>query len=81
MSKHNDVIDGLLLSTASGEWQKTALLISQVFEDPAFKGARDLAPQIAARIQSLVESGKLEAKGNLRRWRDSEVRAVEAGSL
>ena len=76
MTKPNDAIDALLLSTATGEWQKTALLISKVFEDPAFKGVDGLAAQIAARIQALVESGKLEAKGNLRRWRDSEVRAA-----
>lgn len=74
MTKHNETIDGLLLSTANGEWQKTALLISKMFEDPAFKGVEGLAAQIAARIQVLVDAGKLEAKGNLRRWRDSEVR-------
>ena len=76
MTKPNNAIDALLLSSASGEWQKTALLISRVFEDPAFKGVDGLAAHIATRIQALVESGKLEAKGNLRRWRDSEVRAV-----
>ena len=76
MTKRNDAIDALLLSSANAEWQKTALLISKVFEDPAFKGIDGLAAQIAARIQALVDSGQLESKGNLRRWRDSEVRVA-----
>ncbi len=69
-------IDALVLSAASGEWQKTALLISKVFDDPAFSTEKDTAQSVAERIYTLVDDGKLEANGNVRRWRDSNVRLV-----
>ena len=77
MADGND-IDGLILSAASEEWQKTALMISKVFDDPAFDKDKDTAQSVAERIYTLVDGGKLEASGNIRRWRDSNVRLVGA---
>jgi len=79
MNKNSETIDKIILtSAATKEWQKTAMVISKVFDDPKFDGANTTAQNIADRIFVLAENDKLEAKGNLRRWRDSSVRLVKA---
>lgn len=62
------------MAAASAEWQKVALLISAVFDALAARQITTPAQAIAERIYALAESGKLEAGGNLRRWRDGTVR-------
>ncbi len=69
-------LDDLIISATSGEWQKTAMVISKVFDNPDFSKDDNTAQSIAARISVLVDNGKLTAKGNIRRWRDSSVRLV-----
>lgn len=81
MTNNNDNhIDALILSAATNEWAKVAVLISKVFEAPDLsddlKGMEDLAQKIAERIYILVDSGKLGVHGNMRRWRDGEVRLI-----
>ncbi len=77
MSDHNEDIDSLILSAATADWLKIAVMISKVFEDPALQGIDNLGQAIAERIYILVDNGRLEAQGNMRRWRDSEVRLIE----
>ena len=72
----SDNLDSAILSAASGEWQKTAMIISKVFDAPSIKGTNPNAQTIAERIVILVDSGKLSTKGNIRRWRDSSVKLV-----
>ena len=74
MSNRQEEIDALILSAAGPEWQKVAVLISKVFEAPSLKGTESLGQQIAERIYILVDSGRLDVQGNMRRWRDGEVR-------
>ncbi len=74
MSITDETIDQAILSVASGEWVKTALLISKVFETEALSGAEIKGQVIAERLYILVDGGKIEVKGNMRRWRDSEVK-------
>ncbi|MCK5374072.1 MAG: hypothetical protein KAJ40_02195 [Alphaproteobacteria bacterium] len=77
MNKNSETIDKIILSSAAGkEWQKTAMVISKVFDAPEFEGASLTGQDVANRIRVLVEDDKLEAKGNLRRWRDSTVRLI-----
>jgi len=76
MADVND-IDALILSAVNGEWQKTALVISKVFDDPAFDKGKDTAQSVAERIYALIDTAKIEATGNIRRWRDSHVRLAE----
>jgi hypothetical protein len=73
----DDTIDKLVLAAAGNEWVKTAVLISKVFDAPALKGIDGLGQIVAERIYILVDHGRLEAKGNMRRWRDSEIRLVQ----
>lgn len=76
MTKINDDIDTMILSAASGEWQKTALVISKVFDDLAFDKDALSGQNVAERIYALVEAKKLTSTGNIRRWRDSNVKLV-----
>lgn len=70
----NDDLDAVILAAAGAEWQKVALLISAVFDALAARQITTQAQTIAERIYALADSGKLEAGGNLRRWRDGTVR-------
>ncbi len=73
----NDMFDALILSTANERWQKVAKIIGQV-SDRVGDGPHFDA--IAARIRALVDEGKLEAKGDVSRWRYSEVRRPQSSS-
>ncbi len=74
MTKINDDIDTMILSAASSQWQKTALVISKVFDDPKFDKGTLNSQNVAERIYALVDGGKLSSTGNIRRWRDSNVK-------
>lgn len=69
MHLSDDEIDDLILSAASQTWQKTAMIIAHVFTQTDEEEAR-----IAERIYALVDARKMEAAGNIERWRESEVR-------
>ena len=67
-------IDALILTAATDDWQKTALIISKVFDAPALEDKNDLGQKIAERLYILVDNGALDIQGNMRRWRDSAVK-------
>ncbi len=69
-------IDAAILATTQPSWRKVAFIIARVDKKvgskmPAGEAALNL---IAERIESLVKSGLLLAKGNLKEWRYSEIR-------
>ena len=75
-------IDRLLLSLCGVHWRKVARIIGQTCEtlearEIAISGG--IAKLMDARMAVLVRSGKLEAKGNIKRWGYSEVRLHKAG--
>ena len=72
----SDNLDNIILSVVNNEWQKTAMIISKVFDSPDFSKKDNTAQSIAERIYVLIDNGKLAVKGNMRRWRDSSVRLV-----
>jgi len=76
MTTQEDTIDRLVIAAATDEWQKIAVLISKIFEDPALKGIDGLAAQIAERINILSDHGRIDTRGNARRWRDGEVKLL-----
>lgn len=75
MSQNHEKIDALILAAAPSEWIKTAVLISRVFDAPDFAGLNSTAQDVAERLYTLVDNGQIEGKGNMRRWRDSDVKA------
>jgi hypothetical protein len=66
--------DQLLLSFCSERWQKVARIIGETFDALEARGLPISADQADARMAALVGSGQLEAKGDIERWRYSEVR-------
>lgn len=67
-------LDAIIIGAASNEWQKTALLISKVFDVLKEQGKELPAQTIAERIYALIEEKFLTSTGNIRRWRDSNVK-------
>jgi hypothetical protein len=79
ISQHE--IDRLLLSFCNTQWQKVAKIIGnvlQVIEKRQIRCSIGFAVTIDARMAILVRNGKLEAQGNIRKWRYSEVRLPAA---
>jgi Protein of unknown function len=73
-------IDRLILSFAHEEyWRKVAMIISRVLSGRPDCGDEIIAQRVADRIVALVKAGRLEAQGNLNRWRHSEVRLSVRG--
>ena len=77
-SEQVEEIDRLLIQNASCHWRKVAMLISKTLMELEyiFVGVPDI--YYAERIKNLVESGRLEAQGNLNCMRFSEVRLPAA---
>lgn len=75
MSQNQEKIDALILAALPAEWVKTAVLISRVFDDPGFAALKSTAQDVAERLYIMVDNGQVDVKGNMRRWRDSEVKA------
>jgi hypothetical protein len=67
-------LDALIFPELAQDWRKVARIVYRAFE---LREARSIAvsPEvIAARIQALVETGRIEGADNLTMWRHSEVR-------
>jgi len=71
-------IDAAILSKLSSHWQKTALVIA--ISMYAYPDRYDDIPDVyyGQRVLALAQQGLLEASGDLRKWRFSEVRATSA---
>ncbi|WP_024511215.1 DUF3658 domain-containing protein [Bradyrhizobium sp. ARR65] len=67
-------IDSILFSVMEWQWRKMALVVGMAYGRCKELGLPFSDEALAARIQVLVKSGRLEAQGDLRRWRHSEVR-------
>jgi len=70
-------LDGIIFSLLKPRWQKTAMMIALVA-----KRCQELAvpigdEEIAARLQVLSDSDRIEGIGDLCKWRHSEVRLKE----
>jgi hypothetical protein len=70
-------LDRLLLSFCNTQWRKVARIAGNTLTALEERGVRldgTIADQIDARMAVLVGSGQLEAAGNIKKWRYSEVR-------
>jgi hypothetical protein len=70
--------DDLIFSQVSDRWLKVARIIASVSDrmpnGPHFE-------EIATRIRTLVDEGKLDAKGDLSRWPYSEIRLAQSSQV
>jgi len=76
----NDALEEIVLSVADAEWRKIARFIAIVVDAAKAQGLAPSGQDVAQRIYALVEAGRLEARGNIRRWRAAEVRGLQADS-
>jgi hypothetical protein len=67
-------IDKLLLSFCDVRWLKVARIIGKAIQTFESRGVRVAADELDARMAILVGARALEAKGDIRNWRHSEVR-------
>lgn len=74
----SDPLDAVILHAAGKDWTKVAVFIARVVDAAKVADHEATGQTVAARIYALVDAGKLEAKGNVRRWRAGEVRKVGA---
>jgi len=68
--------DEAILAAAGEHWRKVAMVVGRVADAhgvPIKEGEVRLR-LIAERIEALVQDGRLEAQGDLKLWRHSEVR-------
>ena len=67
-------LDGIIFSLLNPRWQKTAMVVALAAkhcEQVALPIGRE---EIAARLQVLSDTDRIEGIGDLRKWRHSEVR-------
>jgi hypothetical protein len=76
----DEALDAVVLSVADAEWRKVARFIAIVVDAVKAQGLETSGQDVAQRIYALVEAGRLEARGNIRRWRAGEVRGVQTAS-
>jgi hypothetical protein len=69
-------LDQVILSFCSERWQKVAKIIGNTLKalEPRDISINGAAEKVDERMAALVGSGRLEAQGNIKRWRYSEVR-------
>jgi hypothetical protein len=66
----DDQVDAMLLAEVKNHWLKTAMVIARALE--AHENWDE--DRVSARIETLVDGGKIECAGDVRKWRFSEVR-------
>jgi hypothetical protein len=67
-------LDGIILSVMTPHWQKMAMALGALVGHCRERGWPISKEALAARIQALVESDRLESASDLRMWRFSEDR-------
>jgi Protein of unknown function len=71
-------LDDVIISCATAEWCKVAILIARATDAARAATIETTAQVIAARVYALVEDKRLDVQGNVRRWRNGEVRLAAA---
>jgi hypothetical protein len=67
-------IDAIIFSVMKPQWRKVAMIVVQAGERCKELGLEITYEALAARLQVLAETGRIEDIGDLRKWRFSEVR-------
>jgi uncharacterized protein DUF3658 len=73
-----DQLDAVIFSKLQQNWLKTARVIGDVIE--AYGSLPLAAEVVGARIHYLVGNRSIEARGNPRMWRHSELRLARTSS-
>lgn len=70
------LIDQVLLSCCTPQWQKVAEVLARAACDPrlAAIAAETRTELLTARVSALFDDGRLDAEGDLDEWRFNEIR-------
>jgi hypothetical protein len=74
MSVSEADIDAIIFSVIQPHWRKVAMVLAMALGRCRELGLQVSDEALAARIQVLAETGRIEDVGDLRKWRHSEVR-------
>jgi hypothetical protein len=74
----NEYLDDLILSQAGHRQLKVAMLHVRIWEKCKAEGRIVSNEKFNERLRHLVDSGELEAFGNISNWRFSEVLRTQA---
>lgn len=69
-------IDAALLASIGFTWTKVAMVLARASKLPGlvFESRNEEFSELAARLEKLVASEAVVARGDLKQWRESEVR-------
>lgn len=67
-------IDEAILACLSTRWQKVAMVVGAVGRSIASPERDDEFDRVAKRIYALVRAGRIASVGDIKRWRESEIR-------
>jgi len=70
----SDEIDAQILACLSTRWQKVAMVIGAVGQSISSPGRDDEFDRVAKRIYALGRASRVAAVGDVRHWRESEIR-------
>jgi hypothetical protein len=70
-------IEETILSVVGARWMKVAMVLVKAADAMGLGHEDEHYEMISARVEALVKDGRLEAQGNTRNWRASEVRLSE----
>ena len=75
----NNIIDSWIKQCVSNKFQKVAMIVARAIDISDKEGKYLDVPDVyfGIRIEKLVEEGYLEARGNLKNMRFSEVRTLD----
>ena len=76
-SGSDDKLRTIILSVITQNWQKTAMVIMKAFQVCKAQQVPADEDRIAGHLEELIESGQVEAQGQLSNWRYSELRLRE----
>jgi hypothetical protein len=69
-------IDEVILPLVGRQWQKVAMIVAKAQRECEQRHIAITYEDIGRRIAALVSAGAIEARGNVSRWRESEVRLL-----
>lgn len=69
-ARRDAALDDLIVSVVDAQWQKVEIIVARTLR----YGLLELtAETTGARVEALVATGRLQARGDLSSWRSSEV--------
>ncbi len=71
---NNPDLDRVVMAATLADWSKVAIVMARATDQARAENLPVSGQLLAERIMALVETGSLEARGNIRRWRTGELR-------